>query len=279
MTNDAETSLGLKRISDINGMASAFPLLSNMKEMNRLILRNCNLTGRIPEYIWAMAKLGTLDLSYNNCTLGSSGQCQQGSLNLFGNPPAANNIFLELNISFFNTQKNKGIATCRSLILVILFLPMTELSSLHINCGGEKVTINGVRGSTTFSADQDLENWAFSSTGDFFINSRETDNYIASNIFRLSMPDFSLYTRALLSPLSLTYYGLCLLNGNYTVKLHFAEIMFTDDKTYSILGKSMFDVYIQVLCMLQQVFCSPTQITQLICSLACRVCYKCLQGL
>ncbi|RWR96287.1 putative leucine-rich repeat receptor-like serine/threonine-protein kinase [Cinnamomum micranthum f. kanehirae] len=48
------------RISDINGMASAFPLLSNMKEMNRLILRNCNLTGPIPEYIWAMAKLGTL---------------------------------------------------------------------------------------------------------------------------------------------------------------------------------------------------------------------------
>ncbi|XXG90291.1 hypothetical protein AAC387_Pa12g2096 [Persea americana] len=270
------------RISDINGMASAFPPLSNMKEMNRLILRNCNLTGPIPEYIWAMAKLRTLDLSfnklvgqlpptfnkpnittfiyltsnllsgtvpdwllkngayidlsYNNFTLGSSGQCQRGSLNLFGNPPAANNI--------------SGAVPCLK-----KFQCPKSLSSLHINCGGEKVTINGVHGSTTFSEDHDLggaskfflstENWAFSSTGDFLINSRETDDYTASNISRLSMPDFILYTTARLSPLSLTYYGLCLLNGNYTVKLHFAEIMFTDDKTYSSLGKRMFNVYIQ----------------------------------
>ncbi|XP_058100947.1 probable LRR receptor-like serine/threonine-protein kinase At1g07650 isoform X2 [Magnolia sinica] len=59
------------------------------------------------------------------------------------------------------------------------------------------------------------------------------------------MPNSELYTKARLSPISLTYYGLCLHNGNYTVKLHFAEIMFMDDKTYSSLGKRIFDVYIQ----------------------------------
>ncbi|RWR96265.1 Protein kinase domain-containing protein [Cinnamomum micranthum f. kanehirae] len=59
------------------------------------------------------------------------------------------------------------------------------------------------------------------------------------------MPDFDLNTTARLSPLSLTYYGLCLGNGNYIVKLHFAEIVFTDDRTYSSIGKRIFDVYIQ----------------------------------
>ncbi|KAM0945204.1 putative Malectin domain-containing protein [Dioscorea sansibarensis] len=48
-----------------------------------------------------------------------------------------------------------------------------------------------------------------------------------------------------MSALSLTYYGLCLLNGSYSVKLHFAEIMFTGDQTYSVVGRRFFDVSIQ----------------------------------
>jgi len=61
------------------------------------------------------------------------------------------------------------------------------------------------------------------------------------------MPDSVLYETARVSPISLTYYGMCLENGNYTVSLNFAEIMFTDDNTYSSLGRRIFDVYIQVL--------------------------------
>ncbi|KDP24891.1 hypothetical protein JCGZ_25153 [Jatropha curcas] len=34
-------------------------------------------------------------------------------------------------------------------------------------------------------------------------------------------------------------------NGNYTVGLHFAEIICTDDNTYSSLGRLIFDIYIQ----------------------------------
>jgi hypothetical protein len=34
--------------------------------------------------------------------------------------------------------------------------------------------------------------------------------------------------------------------GNYTVKLHFAEIVFTNDSTYYSLGKRKFNVFIQV---------------------------------
>jgi len=62
----------------------------------------------------------------------------------------------------------------------------------------------------------------------------------------MSGAEAKLYSTARISPLSLTYYGFCLLNGNYTVRLHFAEIMFTHDNTYRSLGRRVFDVYIQV---------------------------------
>ncbi|KAL5997727.1 hypothetical protein ACLOJK_008657 [Asimina triloba] len=89
------------------------------------------------------------------------------------------------------------------------------------------------------------QNWAFSSTGNFMDNDLDADNYIATNTSKLSMPDLQLYTTARLSPLSLTYYGLCLVNGNYTIKLHFAEIIFTDDNTFTSLGRRIFNVFIQ----------------------------------
>ncbi|KAK2969552.1 hypothetical protein RJ640_023904 [Escallonia rubra] len=61
------------------------------------------------------------------------------------------------------------------------------------------------------------------------------------------MNDSKLYTTARLSPLSLTYYACCLVNGDYTVTLHFAEIIFRDNRSYQSLGRGVFDVYIQGL--------------------------------
>ncbi|PKI32723.1 hypothetical protein CRG98_046897 [Punica granatum] len=57
--------------------------------------------------------------------------------------------------------------------------------------------------------------------------------------------DPRLYMTARLSPISLTYYGFCLENGNYTVTLHFAEIMFSRNNSYTSLGRRIFDIYIQ----------------------------------
>ena len=131
---------------------------------------------------------------------------------------------------------------------------MLESYKLHINCGGEAVTING---SSTAYADtgqsgpskfyRSPQNWAFSSTGHFLDDNRPIDNYIAQNSSSLSMINPELYMKARLSPLSLTYYAFCLGNGNYTVNLHFAEIEFTDDETYYSLGRRIFDIYIQVV--------------------------------
>ncbi|KAI8567167.1 hypothetical protein RHMOL_Rhmol02G0099400 [Rhododendron molle] len=85
--------------------------------------------------------------------------------------------------------------------------------------------------------------WGFSSTGRL-LDSYNTD-YIAKNVSVLKMNDSQLYTRARLSPLSLTYYGRCLANGNYTVTLRFAEIIFRDNASYRSLGRRLFDIYIQ----------------------------------
>jgi len=60
------------------------------------------------------------------------------------------------------------------------------------------------------------------------------------------MNDSGIFTSARLSPLSLTYYASCLANGNYTVKLFFAEIVLRDNRSFYSLGKRIFDIYIQV---------------------------------
>lgn len=54
------------RISDIGGGGSEFPELGNIKGMERLMLRSCNISGRIPPYIANMSSLNNLDLSFNN---------------------------------------------------------------------------------------------------------------------------------------------------------------------------------------------------------------------
>ncbi|CAL5336240.1 unnamed protein product [Camellia sinensis] len=269
------------RISDLNGMEATFPLLNSMTNMNRLILRSCNITGPLPNYLANLTKLKTLDLSFNklngeipsnfvnlstvefifltgNCLSGpvpdwilkhgiiidlsynnfSSGPpgCQQKTVNLFASSS---------NDNLSQVSKPLGIVSClRS------FQCPQSWSSFYINCGG-KETFNG---STKYEDDLDLggpakfvqhgTNWAFSTTG-LFLDDNSVDSLISTNTSRLSMRNSELYMDARLSPTSLTYYGFCLINGNYIVKLHFAEIMFTNDETFSSLGRRIFDIYIQ----------------------------------
>ncbi|THG12161.1 hypothetical protein TEA_025024 [Camellia sinensis var. sinensis] len=138
-----------------------------------------------------------------------------------------------------------------SSFVITMSVASYNVSSFHINCGGSDVAVDG----KTYEKDTDSAgsswffisptNWAFSSTGDFVEDNRPSKTYHWTNTSRLSMKNSELYMNARLSPLSLTYYGFCLLNGNYTVKLHFAEIMFTDDETYFSVGRRTFDVHIQ----------------------------------
>ncbi|XP_044506660.1 probable leucine-rich repeat receptor-like serine/threonine-protein kinase At3g14840 isoform X3 [Mangifera indica] len=274
------TNLTKLRISDLNGNDVPFPSLENLINLEILILRSCNLIGEIPLSLANLTNLQTLDLSfnklsgvipsnftglqiatyifltrnlltgevpgwlvkspkktdlsYNKFTAGLSevSNCQNGAVNLFASSDKANDP--------------TGILSC----LRSSHCPK-PLYSLNINCGGKEVTVNG----TTYEADINQagpsyfylsqSNWAYSSTGYFLDDALLKEKYIGQNSSILSIKDPHLYMQARLSPLSLTYYGFCLGNGMYTVKLHFAEIMFTDDKTYSSLGRRIFDVYIQ----------------------------------
>ncbi|KAK8481357.1 hypothetical protein V6N11_038032 [Hibiscus sabdariffa] len=53
------------RISDIQGPSQGFPMLRNLKGLVTLVLRNCNISGRIPNYIWKMEYLAMFFLSGN----------------------------------------------------------------------------------------------------------------------------------------------------------------------------------------------------------------------
>ena len=76
--------------------------------------------------------------------------------------------------------------------------------------------------------------WAYSSTGLPFTND-DSSTFLTPNLTLLdsNCPKYCQTVRR--SSLSLKYYDLCMMEGNYTVKLHFAEIMLSDDHTYSIL--------------------------------------------
>ncbi|KAI8007288.1 putative LRR receptor-like serine/threonine-protein kinase [Camellia lanceoleosa] len=113
--------------------------------------------------------------------------------------------------------------------------------SLFVNCGGGKVTFEGNEYEQDLATD---EKWAYSSTEVFM--GKEGAIYRADNTFTLNLTGGDLYKTARLAPDSLKYYGLCLRKGSYKVRLHFAEIMYSDDQTFSSLGKRIFDVSIQV---------------------------------
>ena len=128
-----------------------------------------------------------------------------------------------------------------------------DLYSLHINCGGKETTVGHIK----YEGDEDpagpakyfqmKPNWGFSNTGHFWDVHVTANDYSANNVSILTMENSQLYTSARLSPLSITYYARCLANGNYIVKLHFAEIVFRSNISSYSLGRRIFDVYIQVI--------------------------------
>ncbi|CAL5403111.1 unnamed protein product [Camellia sinensis] len=60
------TNMTKLRISDLNGTkVSTFPPLNNMRNLQSLILKSCNIIGSLPEYLETMNNLTTLDLSFN----------------------------------------------------------------------------------------------------------------------------------------------------------------------------------------------------------------------
>ncbi|CAL5412405.1 unnamed protein product [Camellia sinensis] len=202
-----------RRISDINGTAQEFPTLSNTTGLVRLDVSFNRLVGEIPN-----------DINGKNLKF----------------------VFLSGNMLRGNVPDSilkDGFSICYG-------------CSIHVNCGGNDLTMKENNRKVVYEGDAKVEGgaakyyrsinsyWGFSSTGDFmddndYLNARFIKAVSSTNVSEL-------YSTARLSPLSLTYFGYCLENGNYTVTLHFAEIQFTNE-TYSSLGRRIFDIHIQVL--------------------------------
>ncbi|KAJ9690782.1 hypothetical protein PVL29_013107 [Vitis rotundifolia] len=214
-----------------NKLEGIVPNLEGLTQIEFMYLTSNLLTGSIPDWIESRNNRYQTDISYNSFSKRSMPSSCRETLNLFRS-------FSERGKLEFDECLNS-------------FPCLKDQYSLHINCGGGRTII----GDIVYEADEDLagpskfvptrDNWGFSSTGDFWDRDRTTKNYIAQNVSMLGMNDSELYTRARLSPLSFTYYGRCLADGNYTVKLHFAEIVIRDNKSFHSLGRRIFDVYIQ----------------------------------
>ncbi|XP_011002771.1 PREDICTED: probable LRR receptor-like serine/threonine-protein kinase At1g53430 [Populus euphratica] len=270
--------LTILRISDLKGSSSTFPDLKYMTKMEKLILRNCSMTGSIPEYLGNMADLDTLDLSFNKLTGQIPGPLESLTnikfmfLNnnlLTGEVPAwilesrkeldlsYNNFTgsaeqscqqLPVNLvsSHVSTGSNK-ISWCLNKDLVCT--RKSQYHSLFINCGGSSETVgdNEYEDDTTTGGAAEFasisERWGYSSTGTHIGN--DDGAYKATNSYGLNVTGEGFYRTARLAPQSLKYYGLCMLAGSYKVQLHFAEIMFSNNQTFSSLGRRIFDISIQ----------------------------------
>ncbi|KAL2594565.1 hypothetical protein AAZV13_12G196600 [Glycine max] len=238
------------RISDLKGPDSLFPQLKNLTSLQTLVLRSCNLVGMAPEYLGNVTTLRSLDLSFNKLT--GSIPRTLGGLNDINLLYLTGNLFTGplpnwidrpdyTDLSYNNlTIENPEQLTCQQGSVNLFASSLKGKNLGMIPCLGNSNCPK--TGPARFR--RTGSNWVFSNTGHFFDSSR-LDYYTWSNTTKLAMDNGELYMDARVSALSLTYYAFCMGNGSYTVSLHFAEIMFTDDQTYSSLGRRVFDIYIQ----------------------------------
>ncbi|KAL0398414.1 UNVERIFIED_CONTAM: putative LRR receptor-like serine/threonine-protein kinase RFK1 [Sesamum radiatum] len=202
--NHIARNLKLVRISDLKGPAQEFPVLRSTPGLVTLDVSFNRLVGEIPNHIARNLKL--VDLSYNNFTLRGPDEpaCHPNIQQIL---PCARDVFC---------PKDK--------------------CSLHGNCGQDDFTIKERNRRVIYEGDSGGDSAAylsgnycgFTSTGDFL----DEPNYQNLRSIRITpTSDLSdLYSAARLSPLSLTYFHYGLENGNYNVSLHFAEILFTNEK-------------------------------------------------
>ncbi|CAL8999919.1 unnamed protein product [Prunus brigantina] len=206
-------------ISDVANSGFQFPRFANLSNIDTLILRNCSITGEIPEYIGQMSNLTYLDLSFNYLT--GRIPASMSGLNLTHLSLAKNKlndtipawvggaVKTRLDLSYNNFSEVSFVvpddkrdhlnlfACCSSSSSTDpdqLFLdPMKRMhmhcpgrkskyrSSLFINCGGEGVTV----GDNYYEADE--------STSLYYISPSKTWAYSLSGDFLISESNSSIF--------------------------------------------------------------------------------------
>ncbi|CAI8593299.1 unnamed protein product [Vicia faba] len=154
------------RISDLNGSEYApLPQLNNMTSLSKLILRNCNINGALPD-LGTMKTLKYLDFSFNKFsgTIPNAYAdinsvefiCLTGNLLTGLMPSWKKDIFVDLSYNNFSINQEIQICPSDKLNLFSNSWANNDIGavsclsecrnpsySLYINCGGKQEQVNG----------------------------------------------------------------------------------------------------------------------------------------
>ncbi|KAH0698171.1 hypothetical protein KY289_015653 [Solanum tuberosum] len=264
------------------GSAYDFPDLSRMTWLQDLTLRKCSLRGPIPGYIWELKELQNLDLSFNELSGQLPNFISTSLTSIFLRENKLNGLLPGWLTKRKNVKPHRYVDVSENLFKLttsefnapsddpdVNYFPGCSSNSPHtkdkcddychnnlkydelfINCGGKEVTVNGNQnysadqnpnGSSTFSRDE-KGGWGYSSMG---LTKSLDKRLIIKDTCNLSNTAALLVETARVAPISLKYYGFCFSNGNYTIKLYFAEIGLSKKQTFRITPTRLFDIDIQ----------------------------------
>ncbi|KAJ6426203.1 hypothetical protein OIU84_026729 [Salix udensis] len=243
-------------VSDLKNTSFRFPEIGNLTSINYLVLRNCSLTGGIPDYIGNNWKsLYYLDLSFNDLSGSIPQSLQKASLDrlsltnnkLNGSIPPwilkTDKADLSYN-NFADFIKDDITDPAHHDSTEVKTLDpgkpnMDSILALSKKCTSQRNPYDEDISTESFFSVPGT--WAYSCSGDFISTNRNSSEFVKNMTSGVSV----LYRTARFCPVSLKYYGFCLRKGSYTVELHFAETIYNRDEYYSSLGTRIFDVYIQ----------------------------------
>ncbi|KAG5527561.1 hypothetical protein RHGRI_028465 [Rhododendron griersonianum] len=256
-----------------NELTGSIPdFIGSWSNLTQLRFWGNSLEGPIPSTFSNLNALEDLDLSFNNLngsipdslfTLSSLSYLFLGSNKFTGNIPQRKSTSL-LNIDLSYNELSGSFPSWINETGLQLVLP-SRLSCLQRNfpcnrnlvnnfsvkCGGPETISNQIiyerdnetLGPATYYVSS-TNRWAVSNVGRFGDDNNSKYTSDSSSPFFANNPE--LFKTARISPASLRYYGLGLVNGNYTVSLQFAEITILNSPTgWESLGRRVFDIYIQ----------------------------------
>ncbi|KAL0328652.1 UNVERIFIED_CONTAM: putative LRR receptor-like serine/threonine-protein kinase [Sesamum calycinum] len=235
-------SLSLLDLS-FNNLTGRIPdNLFNHSVLTRLFLGNNQLTGSLPSQ--KSRSLGTIDLSYNELS---------GSFPSWVSEP---NLQLNLVANNFTIDNSNSSALPSGLGCLQRNFPCNRGSPIYsrfaVKCGGLQITSsdrivyetdNATLGPAAYYMTP-TGRWAVSNVSLPADSNSPADRTSSLSQFTNTL-DSELFQTARISAGSLRYYGLGLENGNYTVKLEFAEIQIEGTRIWKSVGRRIFDIYIQ----------------------------------
>ncbi|KAL2473240.1 putative LRR receptor-like serine/threonine-protein kinase [Forsythia ovata] len=250
-----------------NNISGSIPSnIGDYRSLKLLDLSFNNLSGRIPDSLFNLSLLSNLFLGNNKLT-GTLPAAKSPSLqnidlsynSLSGSFPtwvSGQNLQLNLVANNFTIDNSNGSALPSGLNCLQQNFPCNRgspiYSSFAIKCGGLQIRSsdqivyemdNETLGPATYYT-TGTNRWAVSNAG--LPAENNNPQYKSSSLSQFTNTlDSELFQTARISAGSLRYYGLGLENGNYTVKLQFAEIEILGTRSWRSLGRRVFDIYIQ----------------------------------